>query len=384
MLASVFATRYGYRHGNFDFEEEKEEMLDQHTVNTNPPVNADPPVEKETPQETLWRMTSGCLLSQAIHVATKLGIPDLLKSGAKNSSELAQATKTHGPSLYRLLRALAGSGIFTEDDQGRFELTQLGTLLRRDVPGSMAAAGLLFGSALQWPALGELLYSVQTGKTAFDHHFGMTLWDYYMSHPEEQELFQYAMSSFSAVETHAILQAYDFSAFQSIVDVAGGQGMLLGAILTAYPVIRGTLLELPHVAKQAEAFFESAGIAARCEVISGDMFVSIPEERDAYIMKTVIHDWQDAQALALLQRCAAAMPVYGKLLLITEVIAPPNVPDATKFMDLNMLVSFGGCERSAGEFEILLAEAGLQLDRIIRTRSPLKIVECRKRVSDRS
>jgi hypothetical protein len=351
----------------------RKKMVDQQTVTSSPRV------EKEMPQETLWRMTSGCLLSQAIHVATKLGIPDLLKDGPKSSTELAQETKTHAPSLYRLLRALAGSGIFKEDDQGRFELTHLGTLLRRDVPGSMAAAGLLFGSALQWPALGELMYSIQTGKTAFDHHFGMTLWEYYMSHPEEQELFQYAMSSFSAAETYAILQAYDFSAFQTIVDVAGGQGTLLAAILNAYPNIRGTLLELPRVAKQAEAFFKSAGVAARCEVISGDMFVSIPEDRDAYIMKTVIHDWQDEQAQALLKKCEAAMPAHAKLLLITEVIAPANVPDSSKFMDLNMLVSFGGCERTAAEFETLLDASGLKLDRIIRTRNPLSIVECVKR-----
>jgi hypothetical protein len=348
-------------------------MLNQSTVTSGPRV------ENEMPQATLWRMTSGCLLSQAIHVATKLGIPDLLKDGPKSSTELAQETNTHAPSLYRLLRALAGSGIFTEDDQDRFELTPLGALLRRDVPGSMAAAGLLFGSNLQWPALGELTYSVQTGKTAFDHHFGMTLWEYYMSQPEEQELFQYAMSSFSAAETHAILQAYDFSAFRTIVDVAGGQGTLLAAILTAYPAMRGTLLELPHVAGQAEMFFKSAGVAERCEVISGNMFEAIPEGCDAYIMKTVLHDWQDEQALALLKKCAAAMPSNARLLVISEVIAPANVPDPSKFMDLNMLVCFGGCERTAAEFETLLAEAGLQSDRIIPTRSPLKIVECRKR-----
>jgi len=346
-------------------------MVEQETIINTPRV--------EMPQETLWRMTSGCLLSQAIHVATKLSIPDRLKDGPKSSAELAQETKTHAPSLYRLLRALAGAGIFTEDEQGYFALTQLGTFLRRDVPGSMAAAGLLFGSTLQWPALGELMYSVQTGKTAFDHYFGMNFWEYFMSHPEEHELFQYAMASFSAAETHAILHAYDFSAFETIVDVAGGRGTLLAGILNANPTIHGTLLELPHVAKQAEEVLKAAGVAERCEVVGGDMFVAIPEGRDAYIMKTVIHDWQDAQALALLKKCAEAMPAHAKLLLITEVVAPPNVPDPTKLMDLNMFVTFGSSERTAAEFETLLAEAGLQLDGIIPTRAPLKIVECRKR-----
>ncbi len=347
-------------------------MVDQYV--TTPEQHA----TKELPQEILWRMTSGCLLSQAIHVATKLDIPGLLKDGPKSSAELAQATETHAPSLYRLLRALASAGIFVEDVQSRFALTSLGELLRRDVPGSMAAAGLLFGSTLQWPALGELLYSIQTGKPAFDHHFGMTLWEYYMSHPEEHELFQYAMSSFSAAETHAILQAYDFSAFQTVIDVAGGHGRLLLAILNAYPEIRGTLLELPEVARQAEGVFKAAGVAQRCEVIDGDMFVSIPAGRDAYIMKTVIHDWQDEQALTLLKQCQRAMPAHAKLLLISEVIAPANVSDPSKFMDLNMLISFGGCERTSAEFEALLDAVNLKLERIIWTRSPLHIIECVK------
>ncbi|WP_220202008.1 methyltransferase [Reticulibacter mediterranei] len=347
-------------------------MVDQHVTTVEQHAT------KEMPQEVLWRMTSGCLLSQAIHVATKLNIPGLLKDGPKNSTELAQATETHAPSLYRLLRALAGAGLFVEDEQGRFTLTPLGELLRRDVPGSMAAAGLLFGSTLQWPALGELLYSIQTGKPAFDHHFGMTLWEYYMSHPEEHDIFQYAMSSFSAAETHAILQAYDFSGLQSVVDIAGGHGQLLVAILQAYPEMRGTLLELPEVVRQAEGVFKAAGVAQRCEVVSGDMFASIPAGRDAYIAKTVIHDWQDEQALALLKQCYNAMPSHAKLLLISEVIAPANVPDPSKFMDLNMLVSFGGCERTAAEFEALLGAANLKLKQIIPTRSPLSIVECVK------
>lgn len=331
------------------------------------------------PHEILWRMTSGCLLSQAIHIATKLDIPGLLKDGPKSSVELAQATNTHAPSLYRLLRALASAGIFVEDDQRSFELTPLGQLLRRDVPGSMAAAGLLFGSTLQWETLGELLYSLQTGKPSFEHHFGMNIWQYYSSHPEEWELFQYAMSSFSAAESHAILQAYDFSPFQTAVDVAGGQGQLLVSILKAYPAIRGTLLELPDVVRQAEGVFKAADVDGRCEAVSGDMFVSIPADRDLYIMKTVIHDWQDEQARALLQQCHAAMPAHAKLLVISEVIAPANAPDSSKFMDLTMLVSFGGCERTATEFEALFDATGLKLNRIIPTHSPLKIIEGVKR-----
>lgn len=335
-----------------------------------------PDQHKEMPQQVLWRMISGCLVSQAICVAAKLEIADLLKDGPKNSEELAQATRTHAPSLYRLMRALASVGLFVEDEQGRFGLTPLGEPLRKGIPGSLHAGAMLFGSTLEWQTLGNLLYSVQTGNAAFKHVFGMDLWEYYAKNPEEHEIFQYAMSSFSAAETSAILQAYDFSAFQTIVDVAGGHGNLLAAILNAYPNMRGTLLELSEVARQAEAVFKAAGVAQRCESISGDMFVSIPAGRDAYIMKTVIHDWDDQQAIALLQTCRKAMPAHAKLLLISEVIAPANVPDPSKFMDLNMLASFGGCERNATEFEKLLRAADLKLNRIIPTRSPLSIVEC--------
>ncbi len=332
-----------------------------------------------TPQQELWRLITGCFVSQAIYVATKLGIADLLKDGPKSPTELSQTTVTHAPSLYRLLRALASVGVFVEDEQGRFGLTPMAELLQENVPGSMHAAGLLIGSTLQWPALGHLLYSVETGECTFDHIFGMTLWEYNAHHPEDHKLFQYAMTSFSAAEINAILSAYDFSALHTIVDVAGGHGKLLAAILNAYPSMHGILFELPDVAQQAEALLKAAGVTQRCTTVGGDMFVSVPAGCDAYMMKTVIHDWEDDQSVALLRVCRAAMPAHAKLLLISRVIAAGNTPDPSKFMDLNMLVTLGGRERTAAEIEAVLDAADLTLMRIIPTRSPLSIIECVKR-----
>lgn len=334
-----------------------------------------PQAAEVPPQQVLWRMLTGCFLSQALYVAAKLEIADLVKDGPKSADELAVLTDTHTLSLYRLLRALASTGVFVEDEQGRFGLTPLANLLRKDIPGSMHAAGLLIGSVLQWPALGQMLYSVQSGESAFDYLFGMDMWEYNKHHPEAHELFQYSMTSFSAGEQKAILEAYDFSPYGTIVDIAGGQGKLLASILNAYPEKKGMLIELPNVAKEAEKVFQAAGVAERAQAVAGDMFAAVPSGGDIYMMKTVLHDWDDEQAVTLLQSCKAALPEQGKLLLISRVVAPPNVPDASKFMDLNMMVTLGGRERTAAEIEKLLNEADLTLTRIIPTRSPLSIVE---------
>ncbi|GAB4199864.1 MAG: methyltransferase [Roseiflexaceae bacterium] len=343
------------------------------TLTLDTPVAA-PAVAPAAPQQ-LWQLIMGCFSSQTIHVAAKLRIPDLLKDGPRSALELADATGTNPQALYRVLRALAGIGVFAEDDDGRFGLTPLAELLRTDVPGSMHAAGLLIGSILQWPALGDMLYSVQTGRPSFDHLFGVTQWQYMKEHPEEYELFHYAMSSFSAAEIKAILAAYDFGAANTVVDIAGGQGRLLAAVLQAHPHLRGTLFELSEIAEQAKATFAAAGVAERCTLLSGNMFSYIPAKGDLYMMKTVIHDWNDQEVEQLLRVCYAAMPTGTKLLVITRVVAPGNVPDSSKFMDLNMMITMGGSERTAAEIERLLTVAGLSLQRIIPTRSPLSIVE---------
>lgn len=334
------------------------------------------PGTAQLPRQELWQLIIGCFASQAISVAAQLGIADLLKNGPKHPDELAQATGAHARTLYRLLRALASVGVFVEDEQGCFGLTPTAELLQKDVPGSMHAVGLLIGSVLQWPALGHLLYTVKTGKPAFDDLYGMTQWQYMEQHPEVYELFHYAMTSFSAAEISAVLSAYDFSQVRTLVDIAGGQGKLLAAILQAYPQMRGILFDLPEVTQQAQAMFEAAGVADRSATVSGDMFVAVPSDGDLYMMKTVIHDWDDERTTTILRVCQEAMAPHARLLLITRVVAPGNAPDSSKFQDLNMLITMNGSERTAAEIETLLNAAGLSLARIIPTRSPLSIVEC--------
>ncbi len=333
------------------------------------------PVEV-TPRQELWQLIVGCFPSQAISVAAQLGIADLLKDGPKHPDELAAATGTHARTLYRLLRALAGVGVFAEDEDGCFGLTPTAELLQKDVPGSMHAVGLLIGSVLQWPALGHLLYTVQTGKPAFDDLYGMTQWQYMKQHPETYDLFHYAMTSFSAAEINAILSAYDFSDVRTLVDIAGGQGKLLSAIVNAYPQLHGILFDLYEVTQEAKERFKAEGLENRCSTISGDMFVALPKGADVYMMKTVIHDWDDEHTARLFRSCRAAMQPHARLLVITRVVAPGNVPDTSKFQDINMLITMNGSERTAAEIESLLDGAGLRLARILPTRSPLSIVEC--------
>ena len=310
------------------------------------------------PRQELWQLIIGCFASQAISVAAQLGIADLLKDGPKHPDEPAQATDSHARTLYRLLRALASVGVFVEDERGYFGLTPTAELLRQDIPGSMHAVGLLIGSVLQWPGLGHLSYTVKTGKPAFDDLYGITQWQYMEQHPEVYDLFHYAMTSFSAAEIGAVLDAYDFSGVGTLVDIAGGQGKLLAAILNAYPTMRGILFDLPEVTQQAAAMFEAAGVADRSTTVSGNMFVAVPSDGDLYLMKTVIHDWDDEHTTTILRVCQEAMAPHAKLILITRVVAPGNLPDSSKFQDTR------------------LNAAGLALTRIIPTRSPLSIVEC--------
>jgi O-methyltransferase. len=335
-------------------------------------------VESVPPHSAFWNILMGGFAVQAVYVAAELKLADLLKSGAVSYKELAEQTATHAPSLHRLLRALASIGIFKEDEHQRFELTPLSQLLRSDSPGSLRAITLLVGSSFEWSAWSQLLHSIQTGESAFEHIFGMDLWAYTTQHPEAQHVFHHAMSGLSAQEVNALLSAYDFSTFHSIVDVAGGHGQLLTTLLHCYPLLHGVLFELPEVVREAQRHIEEAGLTSRCDMVAGNMFNSIPAGYDGYILKSIIHNWDDNRVIQLLQTCRIAMPDHAKLLLITRVLAPRNLPDNGKFMDLNMLVTLGGCERTKDELTTILADAHLHLTRIVPTRSPLSIIECMK------
>jgi hypothetical protein len=310
------------------------------------------------------RLVDGYQVSQAIHVAATLGIADSLAEGARASDEVAQATGTHAPTLYRLLRALASVGVLRELDDQRFELTPLGEYLRSDVPGSIADWAAFIGRPYRWQAWAELLHSVKTGEDAFRHIHSTDVWTYRSTHPDESAIFDRAMSSLSRRSNTAVLAAYDFGRFQTLTDVGGGNGAFLAAVLTAHPNLRGVLFDQPHVVSGAHAVLEAAGVTNRCQVIDGSFFETLPYGCDGYVLRTVIHDWDDGDSIRILKVVRGAIADEGTLLLIERIVAPPNEGREAKFSDLNMLVGLGGRERTREEYAELLQQSGFALRRI--------------------
>jgi hypothetical protein len=329
---------------------------------------------EQSPRDALWRMTNAYQVSQAIHVAASLGVADHLRDGPRSVEELAAATGSRAPSLYRLLRALASVGIFTEAD-GRFGLTPLAEYLRSDVPGSVRAWAMMIGRPHAWSTWSSLLDSVTTGEPAFPALYGMSAWEYRAAHPEEGAIFDAAMNSLSTIAASAVVDSYDFSGIGVLADVGGGQGELLAGILAANPHMRGILFDQPHVIAGAPPVLERAGVADRCQVVGGSFFEAVPRGADAYLLKSVIHDWDDTPAVEILRRCRTAMVGTGKLLLVEYLVRPGNEPDPLKFRDLMMLVMVGGRERTAEDFRRLYAEAGFRLIEIIPTGAPYHVIE---------
>jgi hypothetical protein len=322
------------------------------------------------PPFALYRMITGFYVSRAIHVMARLGIADFLSAGPLDAEELAQRSKTHAPSLKRVLRLLVTAGVFTEDKEGRFTLTPIGDYLRAGVPGSMRAAALLFGGITQ-QAWGDLLYSVETGEPAFRRVFGRDSFAYLAEHPEEAANFDAAMGDFTSQIATAVAGAYDFSGFRRVVDVGGGNGALLAGILRGHPGLHGTLFDLPQVVERARPRLRDHGLADRCETVGGDFFAEVPGGADAYLLKHVIHDWDDERAVAILHNCRKAMSPAAKLLIV-EGVYPAHIDQSEASRgaaanDVNMLVCTGGRQRSDAEFRSLYAAAGFALSRIIPT-----------------
>jgi len=307
-------------------------------------------------------MIQGFWVSRALYVAAKLGIPDLLKDEPKSSADLAEATGTHAPSLYRVLRALDSVAVFTEDDRGSFALTPLGATLRTDVPGSLRYFAIEELGENLYPAWEKVLHSVETGAIAFNRVYGASKWQYMAEHPDEAKIFNAAMSSFSSVVAAAVVAAYDFSSSATVVDIGGGDGTLLAAILKGKPQLRGVLADLPHVAEGAQRRFKTEGLADRCEVAPGSFFEVVPAG-DTYVLKWIIHDWDDQRSAAILKNCRSAMATKGRVLLVEAVIQPGTATSFSKYMDLNMLVMTGGRERTEAKYGALLDSAGLRLTR---------------------
>ncbi|HEY7485070.1 MAG TPA: methyltransferase [Streptosporangiaceae bacterium] len=312
----------------------------------------------------MLNMVFGFRDAQIIYVAARLGLADLLADGPRSSADLAKQTDTHQPSLYRLLRALAILGAVAEVERDRFELTETGRPLRADVPGSVRGLVMLFGGEEVWRTWGELLYSVRTGKYAWEHVTGQRPFDYFAGHPELSATFNKAMSEGTRAAAPDLIKAYDFARFTTLVDVGGGDGTLIAEILAAAPSLRGVLYDLPAGLEHADRTLAAAGVAGRCQVVGGDFFESVPAGADAYLLKSVIHDWDDDQATAILRRCREAVPPDGTLLVV-EPILPPTIDSTeaagTVMSDLNMLVATGGRERTEEEFRALLAAAGFTM-----------------------
>jgi len=327
------------------------------------------------PSAALFRLVSGFQVTQAIHVAAVLGIADMLSAGPRDVGELAAASHSHPNSLYRLLRTLSSLGVFREDEGRRFALTAMSEYLRSDKPGSLRGMATLFGGESYWRAWGALLHSVKTGKIAFDHALGEGVWAYRSARPEEGALFDSAMVTFTERVATAALAACDFGRFQHLVDVGGGQGAFIAQILAAHPTVRGTLFDQPHVVANASTIIEQRKIGNRCEIVSGDFFKSVPAGGDGYILKLVLHDWDDESSLAILRSCRRAMRDDSTLIVVEHVIGPLNASPEGKMMDLNMLVITGGVERTQAEFSALFEKAGFRLMRTIPTMSPVSIVE---------
>jgi hypothetical protein len=331
----------------------------------------------EPPTVALRRLVNGYQVTQAIHVAATLGIADLLADGPRSSEDLAVAVDAHAPSLHRVLRALASIGVLHEDDDGRFALTEIGECLRSDAPDPVGGWAAFVGRPSHFAAWSGLLHAVRTGENAFRSVHGTDVWEYRAAHGEEGAIFDRAMTDLSRRGTRALLDAYDFSRFSALVDVGGGQGALLAAILAANPGLRGILFDLPGVVAAADGVLEAAGVADRCTIVGGDFFQAVPEGGDAYLMRAILHDWEDPESIAILRNIRAVIPEDGSVLVFERELGGPNANPEAKFSDLNMLVMPGGRERTVEEFAALYEQAGFELAGTTPTAAAMSVIEGR-------
>jgi hypothetical protein len=326
-----------------------------------------------TLQDQLARLVSGYWYTQTIYVAAKLGIADLLKNGPRSARELARETGTQPQALFRLLRALASIGIFAED-QGRFVLTPLAECL---LDPSTKAMAIMRGE-FQYRAWGELLFSVQTGASAFEKLHGKPIFDFFSENPETGKLFDLAMTGVHGRETGAMLEAYDFTGIGTLADLGGGNGSVITAVLKKYPTMQGIIYDLPGVALRTKDNIRAAGLETRCQAVVGNFFESVPPGADAYLMRHIIHDWNDEKSLTILRNCRKAMDQGGKggkLLVVEGVVPQGNEPSVTKFFDLAMMVLPGGMERTEKEYRQLFEAAGFRLARIVPTATWVSVLE---------
>jgi hypothetical protein len=327
------------------------------------------------PHAQLIQMGTASWVSATVYAAAKLGLADHLTAGPRSAAELAGATRTHAPSLHRLMRTLAGLGILTERDGQQFALTSLGEALKTDAPGSARATLMAFCGPALWHSWEEIVYSVETGKTGFERACGMPLFEYLAQHPQEASYFSEAMVGYHGAEPPAVAKAYDFSRLKTIVDVGGATGNMLAAILSQHEGPRGVLYDRPHVVSDAPALLKARGVQARVTIEPGDFFERVPAGGDAYLLSHIIHDWNEEQCLTILGHCRNAITPDGRLLIVETVLPTGDTPHQGKVQDMVMLVVPGGQERTEAEYASLLGKARFRLTRVVPTGSIVSVVE---------
>jgi SAM-dependent methyltransferase len=327
-----------------------------------------------SPSQQMIQLSSGYIVSKTLSLVAQLGIADLLATGPRTSAALAAAAGVHAPSLYRVLRALAGLGVFVEEEAQTFRLAPLGATLRSDGADSVRNWVLLNGT-IGWRSFGELRYAVQTGQTGFERAFGMPIFEYLARHPDDAAVFARTMIDFHGPEAAAVAAAYRFPDGGALVDLGGGLGNLLAALLAANPGLRGILVELPHVAEEATRRLDAAGLGGRCEVVRGSFFERVPTGGDVYLLSHVVHDWDEPSCLTLLGNCRRAIAPGGRLVIVETVLPGANQPSPGTLTDLIMLASQRGQERTEAEYRDLLAKAGFRLTRVVPTASAVSVIE---------
>lgn len=333
------------------------------------------PTTSLPPQAILLQMLFGYAPARALSIVAELRIADLLTDGPKTAEELALETKSHPRSLYRLLRACASVGVFMEDSDKHFSLNPMAELLRSDNPESLRGFAEMLAHAEQFQTWSALDFSVQTGTPAFDKVHGMPIFEYYPTHPKSGKIFNDAMTSMSLGSSMAVIQAYDFSDIRKLVDIGGGHGFLLASVLEKYPAMTGVLYDTTAIVEEAKVLLQKHGVTHRCETIGGNFFESAPSGGDAYMMKHIIHDWNDEHCLMILNNCRAGITEGGKLLVIEMVVPTGNEPSLSKLLDLQMLAVLPGCERTEEEYGELFGKAGFKLTKVVPTMSPYSVIE---------
>lgn len=331
------------------------------------------------PAARLMNIATSYWDARAVHVATELGLSDYLAHGPLSAEELAVKAGVNALSLYRMLRGLAAIGVYEHTAEDKFALTPMSDVLRRDAPNSVRDGVLLFGHEMFWRSWGDLRGGVESGEVPFQRIFGQPFFDWLTATPAAAQTFDGGMTALSRPILATLLESYDFSTARKIIDIGGGHGSLLSAILQRYPAASGVVFDLPHVAAEATKQFAAAGLHARAQAVGGSMFESAPKGGDLYVMKWIMHDWDDESCVSILRHCRAAMQPSGKILIIDRVL-PERVTESPQMRnvimaDLLMMIHLTGRERTERQFRGLFAQAGVQLARVIPTQSAVSLVE---------